>query len=176
MLTEVTKKSIRTSDLQEEVWSQNLPNTKNEFTMTMLSPLRRTAKKDGGMFCNLKIHSQKPNNRNRMYRSSSPLSHRCSKKNKWLPYSNCKSRNTIRTQLPWEGTFPVDVNKSRRHIKRSNTRTIDVREVSSRKRTFSCVACIEEWQTTVITNKIHSVLRGIISHKKREKELPAPRK
>ena len=55
MLTEVTKKSIRTSDLQEEVWSQNLPNTKNEFTMTMLSPLRRTAKRWRHV-CNLKVH------------------------------------------------------------------------------------------------------------------------
>jgi len=86
--------------------------------------------------------SQKPNNRNRMYSSSSTLSHRCSKKNKWLPYSNCKLCNTIRTQLPWEGTLPVDVNKSRRHIKRSNTRTTDVRVASSRKRTFSSVACV----------------------------------
>jgi hypothetical protein len=50
----------------------------------------------------------------------------------------------IRTLLPWEGTFPVDVNKSRRRIKRANTRTIDVLLASSRKRTFSFVAYIEE--------------------------------
>jgi len=50
----------------------------------------------------------------------------------------------MRTLLPWEGTFPVDVNKSRRRIKRANTKTIDVLVASSRKRTFSFVACIEE--------------------------------
>jgi hypothetical protein len=157
------KKSIRTSDLQEEVWSQNLPNTKNEFTMTMLSPLRRTVKRRRHIG-NLKVHTSRTTETECVgVHYHFPTDARKRTSDCLIPTVNCV---TIRTQLPWEGTFPLDVNKSRRHIKRANTRTIDVPVARSLTRIFSFVACTEEWQTTVITNRIHGLLRGIVGHKK----------
>jgi hypothetical protein len=110
MLKEVTKKLISTSDLQEDVWSQDLSNTKPVFVITALSTRLRFFNSHNKKRAYLQSEgSHKPNNRNKTYRSSSSLSHRHSKRNKWLSYSTCKplltqSGHRYRGKAP----FPID--------------------------------------------------------------------
>ena len=111
--------------------------------------------------------SHKPNNRNRMCRSSSFLSHRHFKKNKWLTTlfrlyvaQHNSDTDTVGRHLSNRSQLKSS------NIKRANTRTIVVRAASSRKRTFSFVACIKGWQTTVTRNRTQGLLRGIVGHNK----------